>query len=277
MSENRKRLDFHIDLSNGQEIIPVKFPNKYRTLLDKTTFKVDNSYIINNFIKNKDINDYLLFSEYGCKCDIVNENNDIKCDENCSCINNHQQKYECNINCECSENCNNRIVQKGLNKKLIVKYISKDKGFGVIALQEIKKDDFVCEYVGEIIDKTSANEKMERNKLRRKNNYVLQIREIYNKIIVNTFIDAEEKGNISRFINHSCDPNLYFDIIRTNYFIPQVAFYAKRDIEIGEEINFSYIENEDKENTVNTWEGIRNSSKKCECNSVNCKKFLPSC
>jgi len=273
MSEDKKRLDFHIDISNGLELTPVKFPNKFRSLLEKTFLRVESNYIITNFIKNKDINDYLLFQEYGCKCETTNENNEIICDEEiCSCINNHEQKYECNINCECSENCNNRIVQRGLNKKLLINYISKTKGFGVFALQEIKKDEFICEYVGEIIDKATAFERIERNKIRRKNNYVLQLREIYKNLVVNTFIDAEEKGNVSRFINHSCDPNLYFDIIRINHFIPQVAFYAKRDINIGEEIHFSYIDNED-----NSWNDNIKSRKICECNSNNCRRFLPSC
>jgi len=276
MTGEQKRIDFYIDISNGQENLPVKFPNKYRSLLEKTKFNYDNNYIINNFLKNKDINDYLLLSEYGCKCFNSKENNDIICnEEKCICINNHNQKYECNFNCDCSDYCNNRLIQKGLNKKLMINYISKNKGFGVFALEEIKKGEFICEYVGEIIDKISAYEKIEKNRLRKKNNYVLQIREIYKNMVVNTFIDAEEKGNLSRFINHSCEPNLYFDLVRVNYFIPQVAFYAKKNIKIGEEITFSYIDKLNLEETdyqIN----FQKTNKICECKSANCLIYLPS-
>lgn len=273
MSEEKKRIDFYIDLSNGLEVIQVKFPCKYKSLMEKSSFNYENNYIINNFIKYKDINDYLLLSDYGCKCDLLDENNEIICSEdNCLCVNTHQQKYECNINCDCSDNCSNRVVQKGLNKKLMVNYISKGKGFGVFALEELKKDEFVCEYVGEIIDKNTAYEKIDRNKLRKRNNYVLQVREVYKNMVVNTFIDAEEKGNISRFINHSCDPNMYFDIVRINHFTPQIAFYAKRDIAIGEELTFSYI---DGENIEDSDLQTGRSSRLCECKAINCVKFLP--
>ena len=241
--------------------------------MEKSLFNYENNYILNNFIKNKDINDYLLSQDYGCRCDTINENNEIICSEdNCVCINDHAQKYECNINCECSDSCVNRIVQKGLNKKLMINYVSKGKGFGVFSLEEIKKDEFVCEYVGEIIDKNTAYEKIERNKLRKRNNYVLQVREVYENMVVNTFIDAEEKGNVSRFINHSCNPNMYFDIVRINHFTPQIAFYAKRDIEIGEELTFSYIDNE---NSLESDLYTRRSERICECKSIDCSKFLP--
>jgi len=273
MSEEKKRIDFYIDLSNGQEVIPVRFPSKYRSLLEKNLFEYENNYIINNFIRNKDISDYLLLPEYGCKCDTIDENNEIVCSgDYCLCVNNHEQKYECNTNCDCSDSCVNRIVQKGINKKLMVNYVTKAKGFGVFALEEIKKDEFVCEYIGEIMDKNTAYEKIESNNLRKKNNYVLQVREVYKNIVVNTFIDAEEKGNVSRFINHSCDPNMFFDIVRINHFIPQVAFYSKRDIKIGEELTFTYIDSDNlQESDLQT----RRSSKLCECKSIHCVKFLP--
>jgi len=276
MSEvEKKRIDFYFDLSNGQELIPVKLSRKYRSIMEKSSFNFENDYIINNTIKNKDINDYLLLPEYGCSCYILNENNDIICNEDtCLCINNHEQKYECNINCDCSDICINRVVQKGLNKKLMVNYISKQKGFGVFALELIKKDRFICEYVGEILDKNSAHEKIEKNKLRKRNNYVIQVREVYKNMIVNTFIDSEEKGNVTRFINHSCDANMYFDIVRINHFIPQIAFYAKRDIKIGEELTFSYIDTDNvKESDIDFL--TRKSEKLCECKSINCNKFLP--
>jgi SET domain-containing protein len=167
------------------------------------------------------------------------------------------------------ELCKNRITQKGIDKILKIDYISREKGFGVFSACNIKKDDFVCEYVGLIINNHIAKEKIYSNFVRKKPNYVLQIRENYEKIIVNTFIDAEEKGNVSRFLNHSCQPNLYFDIIRVGSFIPQVAFFALRDIKEGEELTFCYSDNTEKDDTFDL------SYKQCLCGEMNCIKYLP--
>ncbi len=60
----------------------------------------------------------------------------------------------------------------------------------------IPKGTFVIEYVGEVI---SQQEKEERES-RRENAYIM----MYNKY---EYIDGLKKGNPSRFINHSCEPN----------------------------------------------------------------------
>ena len=124
---------------------------------------------------------------------------------------------------------------------------------------------------------------------------MLQLREEYNNVIINTYIDSEIYGNFARFINHSCEPNLYFEIIRINSFIPHCAFFANRKIFAGEEITFSYIGYNDEiknniQNEINTEDekennkienNIKNiktsfSYKKCLCGSKNCKGFIPN-
>ena len=93
-----------------------------------------------------------------------------------------------------------------------------------------------------------------------------------------------------------CEPNLDFEIIRINSFIPHCAFYANRNIKKGEEITFSYIatnneikkndyneiktheeekENNKIENKINE-EKMSFSYKKCYCGSKNCKGFIPN-
>ncbi|TGK40329.1 SET domain-containing protein [Leptospira andrefontaineae] len=62
--------------------------------------------------------------------------------------------------------------------------------------------------------------------------------------------------NHSNFMNHSCDPNMWYD--QTDNII------AKRDIEVGEELNIDYgnfVVNFDQ-----TFE--------CACGSSNCRKFI---
>lgn len=58
---------------------------------------------------------------------------------------------------------------------------------------------FVDEYMGEVIDQHEMIKRM-KTKLYMNNNYMVQLKH-------DEIIDATRKGNITRFINHSCDPN----------------------------------------------------------------------
>ena len=55
--------------------------------------------------------------------------------------------YECNKRCKCSDKCFNRVVQKGRKVKLCIYRTSNGCGWGVKALETIKKGAFVTEYV----------------------------------------------------------------------------------------------------------------------------------
>ena len=112
---------------------------------------------------------------------------------------------------------------------------------------------------GIIISKTEAENKINLNHKKQKSNYILQIKEIYSKVEINTYIDAETFGGVGRFINHSCDPNLYFEFVRISHFIPHVAFYANRKILKGEELTFMYCDIAEGDSTSSL------SYKKCEC------------
>ncbi|KAH8871677.1 Histone-lysine N-methyltransferase eggless, partial [Schistosoma japonicum] len=70
----------------------------------------------------------------------------------------------------------------------------------------------------------------------------LRARTYFNDI--NPYImDAKKMGNLGRYFNHSCNPNVFVQ----NVFIdthdprfPEVAFFAKRNIEVGEEMTWDY-------------------------------------
>ena len=254
---------------------------------------------INNPLFNNidTIEEFKLPPSYCCSCKT------ICLPEFCQCIKNHQQKFECNEKCLCDkESCGNRYIQFGLVHKFYIKYISKAKGFGLFADENIEKGDFVCEYIGNIITKNEAEQKIHFNLINQKPNYILQLKEEYPNIIISTYIDSEKYGNLARFINHSCEPNLDFEIIRINSFIPHCAFFANKKILAGEEITFSYIgfnnynKNENDKNDKNDKnkkneigkenKEIENKSdnnyrsslsyKKCLCGSKNCKGFIPN-
>lgn len=54
-------------------------------------------------------------------------------------------------------------------------------------------------------------------------------------------IDARRYGNIARFINHSCAPNLLpvrVFVEHQDLHFPRIAFFANRDIEADEELGY---------------------------------------
>ncbi|CAG2117592.1 unnamed protein product, partial [Medioppia subpectinata] len=59
--------------------------------------------------------------------------------------------YECNSKCKCTQDCINRVVQKGRKHKIAIFKTDDNKGWGVRALEPIPKGSFVMEYIGEII------------------------------------------------------------------------------------------------------------------------------
>lgn len=301
---NKKTKNF-IDLSNQKEKRIIKLFKSERSKLIKTfdylTHYITTSSILhlnkpsltmtmnNPLFNNVDsIEEFKLPSSYCCSC------KNLCLPDICECIKNHQQKFECNEKCLCNESCGNRCIQYGLIHKFYVKYISKTKGFGLFADENIEKGDYVCEYIGNIITKNEAEQKIHFNLINQRPNYILQLKEEYPNIIISTYIDSEKYGNLSRFINHSCEPNLDFEIIRINSFIPHCAFFANKKIYAGEEITFSYIgfnNYNDNDNKIRKNEkGKENkkiinnmdnnigslSYKKCLCGSKKCKGFIPN-
>ncbi|XP_045784641.1 histone-lysine N-methyltransferase SUV39H2-like [Maniola jurtina] len=150
--------------------------------------------------------------------------------------------YECNKACKCSSKCSNRVVQKGRNVKLTIFRTLNGCGWGVRAEQKIKQGQFVCQYVGEVITFEEA-EKRGREYDANGLTYLFDLD--FNSCENPYVVDACNLGNVSHFINHSCDPNLgvwavWVDCLDPN--LPMLALFASRDIDAGEEICFDYLQ-----------------------------------
>ncbi|MED6276536.1 hypothetical protein CHARACLAT_003975 [Characodon lateralis] len=162
--------------------------------------------------------------------------------------------FECNHACSCWRTCKNRVVQNGLGTRLQVFRTSK-KGWGVRALQDIPQGSFVCEYVGEIISEAEAD-------VRQNDAYLFSLDD---KPEDQYCIDARFYGNISRFLNHMCEPNLFACRVFTTHQdlrFPHIAFFASENIKAGEELGFNYGDH--------FWE-VKSKLFSCECGSSKCK------
>jgi len=151
--------------------------------------------------------------------------------------------YECNKMCACAEsgNCINRVVQRGRKIQLTIFRTANNRGWGVKAGELIRAGSFVTEYVGEVI---SSEEAERRGQIydTRGCTYLFDLD--YNKGDLNPYtVDAAKYGNVSHFINHSCDPNLVVFNVWVNCLdpdLPKLALFAVREIKKGEEITFDY-------------------------------------
>lgn len=184
--------------------------------------------------------------------------------------------FECNVLCQCGERCRNRVVQRGLQFRLQV-FQTDRKGWGLRTLESIPKGRFVCEYAGEILGFSEVQRRIHLQTAHDPN-YIIAIREhIYNGQVMETFVDPTYVGNIGRFLNHSCEPNLLMIPVRIDSMVPKLALFAAKAILPGEELSYDYsgrflnqISSEDKERIDP--EQLR---KPCYCGAPSCATLLP--
>ncbi|CAD5319321.1 unnamed protein product [Arabidopsis thaliana] len=181
--------------------------------------------------------------------------------------------YECNKFCGCSRTCQNRVLQNGIRAKLEV-FRTESKGWGLRACEHILRGTFVCEYIGEVLDQQEANKR--RNQYGNGDcSYILDIDANINDIgrlmeeELDYAIDATTHGNISRFINHSCSPNLVnHQVIVESMESPlaHIGLYASMDIAAGEEITRDYGRRPVPSEQEN--------EHPCHCKATNCRGLL---
>ena len=109
------------------------------------------------------------------------------------------------------------------------------------SLGDIDAGAFVASYCGELLSTTVARGR--RNSYDQRGlNFLLVVRETIamRGLVLKMMVDATSFGNETRFINHSCDPNLELHLVRVDAMIPYVCFFARRAIHAGEELTFDY-------------------------------------
>lgn len=187
---------------------------------------------------------------------------------------NHESIVECSDCCQCSCSCPGRVVSRRLRAPLTVFKTANGRGWGVRARRPLLCGEFVTEYAGEIISSQDAAQRQRQLHESGASNYVMSIQEHRaDGTIVRTNIDPTHRGNVGRFFNHSCEPNLGTVLVRADSWVPRLAFFCLRDVPQGEELTFAYGELDHA--------GLRSSVDRpglrriCRCNAKGCAGFLP--
>ncbi|KAJ6954282.1 hypothetical protein NC652_005885 [Populus alba x Populus x berolinensis] len=158
--------------------------------------------------------------------------------------------------CPCGDLCSNQQFQKHNYAKMTWDRCGK-KGFGLRLEEDISRGQFLIEYVGEVLD-VHAYEARQKEYASKGHKHFY-----FMTLDGSEVIDACVKGNLGRFINHSCDPNC-----RTEKWVVNgeicIGLFALRDIKKGEEVTFDY-------NYVRV---VGAAAKRCYCGSPQCQGYI---
>ncbi|EUD68610.1 hypothetical protein C922_01009 [Plasmodium inui San Antonio 1] len=138
-------------------------------------------------------------------------------------------KYKYNINSAMSYRY---LMNISSNSRLYVKK-SSIHGYGLYTSEFINQGEPVIEYIGEYIRNIISDKREKYYDKIESSCYMFRLNE-------NIIIDATKWGNVSRFINHSCEPNCFCKIVSCDQNLKHIVIFAKRDIVAHEEITYDY-------------------------------------
>ncbi|KAK8169578.1 hypothetical protein IWX90DRAFT_182302 [Phyllosticta citrichinensis] len=181
-------------------------------------------------------NKYMGSTEHALECDCAEEwdsesKKNLACGEDSDCIN-RATKMECVGDCGCGPNCQNqRFLRKQYADVTVIK--TEKKGYGLRANANLKPNDFVFEYIGEVINEGHFRRRMTQYDHEGIKHFYFM------SLTKGEFVDATKKGNLGRFCNHSCNPNCYVDkwVVGDKL---RMGIFAERHIRAGEELVFNY-------------------------------------
>ncbi|CAH8562745.1 unnamed protein product [Schistosoma intercalatum] len=188
-----------------------------------------------------------------CEC---KPNSEDPCGPSSNCIN-RELHYECLPSiCPNGDACRNQRFTKRLYPPQRPFWTGDQRGWGLKTMVAIRAGEFVNEYIGDLIDEDEANRRLRFAHENNITNYYMM------KLDSQRIIDAGPKGNLSRFMNHSCDPNLNTQKWTVNG-DNRIGLFAVRDISAGEELTFNY-----------NFVALGQERLNCRCGASNCVGFL---
>lgn len=246
------------DLSNGKEALPVSLVNE----VDETDNKTPSSF------------DYIIQRN---QAELAYHNSILVCRK--------PMLYERDFSFPCPEDCMNQVVQSGLKIRMEV-FKTANCGWGLRSWNPIRAGTFICEFSG--VNKTKDEVEEDDNYLfdssriysRFKWNYEPelvgedaweQVSEVFN-LPSQVLISAKESGNVGRFMNHSCSPNVFWQPIeyeRNRESYVRIVFFAMKHIPPLTELTYDYgVSSVEK---IGEDETLFKGKKICLCGSVKCR------
>ncbi|XP_048591964.1 histone-lysine N-methyltransferase, H3 lysine-9 specific SUVH7-like [Brassica napus] len=195
--------------------------------------------------------------------------------------------YECGDMCPCPPDCHNRVTQTGL--KIRVEVFKTEKyGWGLRSLEPIRAGTFICQLIGMAKRIHDLDEHDE---------YVFDSSRVYNQFKWNyepelvgedcwdqvpeayklrwrMVVSSKAYGNVSRFMNHSCYPNVMWQPVEyedSRQPCVRIAFFAMKHIPPLTELRYDYGMSCRTEEVGEDGKTIFKGKKICHCGSVKCQ------
>ncbi|KAJ7867904.1 SET domain-containing protein [Mycena olivaceomarginata] len=198
---------------------------------------------------------------------------------------------ECNSRCMCPPNCANRVAQ--IPRQIHIQIFKTDKrGWGARAPVSLLRGQVVGMYAGSVQPELHLRLT---DVIRASYCFDIDINEDMDEARPDPAysVDAYGCGNWTRFLNHSCCPNLqiisvvYETMPEACYCIcdnrPYLVFVAKQDIPAYVELTFDYNPAQQegwdlrkyKEKSKSKQIKIKNGKTPCLCGAAHCRGWLP--
>uniref|UniRef100_A0A3Q3W306 [histone H3]-lysine(36) N-trimethyltransferase n=1 Tax=Mola mola TaxID=94237 RepID=A0A3Q3W306_MOLML len=191
-----------------------------------------------------------------CECPVLPREERSKgvlaCGEDCL---NRLLMIECSSRCLNGVYCSNRRFQMKQHADFDV-ILTEDKESIYMPHITFYLNTFVLEYCGEVLDHKEFKTRV-KEYARNKN-----IHYYFMSLKNNEIIDATLKGNCSRFMNHSCEPNCETQKWTVNGQL-RVGFFTTKAVTVGTELTFDY-----------QFQRYGKEAQKCFCGAPSCRGFL---
>ncbi|MCO5588002.1 hypothetical protein L7F22_041956 [Adiantum nelumboides] len=250
------------DIANGKEGVPVCVVNSIDSLPSPPPFEY-----LTSLQYPPEASIYQQFgSAEGCNCDGV-----CSPSQECSCcvansgvfpylsdgilVKERGVIFECGSNCKCSFSCKNRLTQRALKYRLEI-YKTENKGWGLRSWDTIPAGSFICEYTGKLVQTPQFLQTrdfvLDFRRLPKNNpswgdvSSFLESQAAQATLSVprpELIIDSSQTGNATRFINHSCCPNVLVQCVFRDYQDtkrPHVMLFAMDNIPPFRELTIDY-------------------------------------
>lgn len=163
------------------------------------------------------------------------------------------------FNCCNGPECGNRKLQRRGTVK-VQPFIQDGMGWGLRVLEDVKAGELIREYNGQVLTQSMLDERMQAHSQANPGDHNMYVMELTTGL----YLDARERGNVSRFINHSCGPNCELQkwVVQG---VTRIGIFAMRDIGAMEALSYDY--------QFDTHEHQRFQ---CHCGAPNCRGSLSS-
>ncbi|KIM41728.1 hypothetical protein M413DRAFT_444973 [Hebeloma cylindrosporum] len=213
--------------------IPVQLigdlPIARQVALSSFTEIYDNNYQYKTLGRSREVLESMTCD---CTYDHGIDSPDEACGPYSDCINRLTQVECLEDDCRCRAYCQNQRFQRKQYANIEI-VLTEKKGYGLRAEEDLSKDTFIYEYVGDVVNPVSFKKRMR--------DYASEgIQHFYFMMLQkDEFIDATKSGGIGRFANHSCNPNCYVAKWTVGNHV-RMGIFAKRNIQAHEELTFNY-------------------------------------